>query len=81
MTGRSESKSTALRSRFQGSFRIITWRLRIGSFEFPQPAGPELANLAYQQLYQRDDSPEIPRDFVVRDEYLGWVIKKPFAYT
>lgn len=59
----------------------ITWRLRMGFSGFPQPAGPELARLAYQQLYQRDVNPEIPRDLVVRDEYLGWVIKNPPPYT
>lgn len=52
-----------------------SWHLRLGSSPFPQPAGPELARLAYQQLYQRDVGPEVPRDLVVRDEYLGWVVK------
>ncbi|RDL31009.1 Arginine deiminase type-3 [Venustampulla echinocandica] len=40
---------------------------------FPQPAGPKLAKLAFQKIYGREVRPEIAGDFVVRDEYLGWV--------
>jgi hypothetical protein len=43
------------------------------SLVFPQPAGPELAKLAYQTLYGRDVCPELANDMIVRDEYLGWV--------
>jgi hypothetical protein len=61
----------------------IPWRLRMGysDSEFPQPAGPELARLAYQQIYMRDVCPEVPGDLVVRDEYLGWVVKEPPPFT
>lgn len=44
---------------------------------FPQPAGPELARLAYREIYGQDVRPEVAGDVVVRDEYLGWVIEKP----
>ncbi|PYI07289.1 hypothetical protein BO78DRAFT_469328 [Aspergillus sclerotiicarbonarius CBS 121057] len=44
---------------------------------FPQPAGPALAKLAYQQIYGRDVSTDIiPGDLVIRDEYLGWMREK-----
>lgn len=58
----------------------VPWRLRMGYSEFPQPAGPELARWTFQQLYGRDISQESPDELVVRDEYLGWVIKEP-PYT
>ncbi|QKX53888.1 uncharacterized protein TRUGW13939_00968 [Talaromyces rugulosus] len=50
----------------------ISWCLDISNRSFPQPAGPELARLAYQKLYGRDH----PGDLVVRDEYLGWIPEK-----
>ncbi|KAI1464581.1 uncharacterized protein F4812DRAFT_462641 [Daldinia caldariorum] len=43
------------------------------SLKFPQPAGPALARLAYQQIYGQNVREDIPGDIVVRDEYLGWI--------
>ncbi|KFH42619.1 hypothetical protein ACRE_066320 [Hapsidospora chrysogenum ATCC 11550] len=43
---------------------------------FPQPAGPELAKLAYKAIYGQDVRPSVENDLVVRDEYLGWVHHK-----
>jgi hypothetical protein len=51
----------------------ILWHTNPLCLEFSQPVDPELARLAYQALYGRDVCPEIARDMVVRDEYLGWV--------
>lgn len=51
----------------------ISWDTSPSSVTFPQPAGPEIAKLAYQILYGRDVRPELVGDIVVRDEYLGWV--------
>ncbi|KAI0829172.1 hypothetical protein F5Y06DRAFT_220966 [Hypoxylon sp. FL0890] len=51
----------------------ITWHTDIMAPIFPQPAGPELARLAYQKIYGHDVRPDVPGDMVVRDEYLGWV--------
>ncbi|KAJ5676269.1 hypothetical protein N7462_009166 [Penicillium macrosclerotiorum] len=54
------------------------WRLaEFGEGQFPQPAAPELARLAYQAIYGHDAHSQIPGDLVVRDEYLGWVAKNP----
>jgi hypothetical protein len=50
----------------------ISWHTNPLSLEFPQPAGPEIAKLAYRILYGRDVRPELANDIVVRDEYLGW---------
>ncbi|KAK1768181.1 hypothetical protein QBC33DRAFT_569219 [Phialemonium atrogriseum] len=48
---------------------------------FLQPAGSELARLAYRKLYGRDVCPEVVGDMVVRDEYLGWVPDvKPYSH-
>ncbi|OTB16994.1 hypothetical protein K445DRAFT_316515 [Daldinia sp. EC12] len=44
------------------------------SLKFPQPAGPALARLTYQQIYGRDVRTDVDGDMVVRDEYLGWVM-------
>jgi len=51
----------------------ISWHTNPLSLVFPQPAGLEIAKLAYQTLYGRDVRPELANDMVVRDEYLGWV--------
>ena len=51
----------------------ISWHTNPLSLVFPQPAGPEIAKLAYRALYGRDVRPELANDVVVRDEYLGWV--------
>jgi hypothetical protein len=50
----------------------IPWRTEVAPV-FPQPAGPELAKLAYRKIYGREIRPEVVGDMVVRDEYLGWV--------
>ena len=52
----------------------ILWHTDVTSLVFPQPAGPELARLAYQTIYGREVRPEVAGDVVVRDEYLGWVM-------
>lgn len=49
------------------------WRVNDGDPVFPQPAGPDLARLAYQTIYGQDVRPDVAGDLVVRDEYLGWV--------
>ncbi|KAK3294856.1 uncharacterized protein B0H64DRAFT_401747 [Chaetomium fimeti] len=59
----------------------ISWHTDALSLEFPQPAGPELAKLAYQVIYGRHPRPECADDLVVRDEYLGWVTDvRPFRH-
>lgn len=45
-----------------------------GQHSFPQPAGPILARLAFEKIYGRQPG-STPGDFVVRDEYLGWVME------
>jgi hypothetical protein len=52
----------------------VPWHTDVASPVFPQPAGPELARLAYQKIYGREVRPEVAGDMVVRDEYLGWVM-------
>lgn len=49
----------------------ISWHTDPLSLVFPQPAGPEIAKLAYQAIYGRSVRPELANDMVVRDEYLG----------
>lgn len=51
----------------------ITWHTDPLALVFPQPAGPELAELAYRALFGREVRPDVANDLVVRDEYLGWV--------
>lgn len=51
----------------------ISWYTDPLSLKFPQPAGPELAKLAYRVIYGRHTRPEFANDLVVRDEYWGWV--------
>jgi hypothetical protein len=51
----------------------IPWHVDCVPTVFPQPAGPELAKLAYRTIFGRDVRPEVCGDIVVRDEYLGWV--------
>ncbi|KAI0896288.1 hypothetical protein F4806DRAFT_57277 [Annulohypoxylon nitens] len=55
----------------------VQWHTDVMSLVFPQPAGSELAKLAYLEIYGRESSPEIVGDIVVRDEYLGWIVEKP----
>ena len=54
----------------------LPWRLDFRDREFPQPVGPELAHLTHQTIYGRDVCPTVQGDFVVRDEYLGWIPEK-----
>ncbi|GAB1315515.1 hypothetical protein MFIFM68171_05725 [Madurella fahalii] len=49
----------------------VSWQTDPLSLVFPQPAGPEIAKLAYRTVYGRDTCPELANDMVVRDEYLG----------
>ncbi|KAI0518548.1 hypothetical protein F5B22DRAFT_69882 [Xylaria bambusicola] len=55
-------------------FPNIQWHVKDIQPEFPQPAGPKLAELTYSLLYRRNASPDIQGDLVVRDEYLGWIM-------
>ncbi|GAP84113.2 putative arginine deiminase type-3 [Rosellinia necatrix] len=55
-------------------FPNIQWHVEDIEPEFPQPAGPKLAELAYSLLYGRNASPDIQGDLVVRHEYLGWIM-------
>ncbi len=71
-----------LRIRFEGPLVSIqklvpemTWHLEVVDRVFPQPAGPELARLAYRTVYRQDIRLENAGDMVVRDEYLGWVME------
>ncbi|TPX14883.1 uncharacterized protein E0L32_004992 [Thyridium curvatum] len=43
---------------------------------FPQPAGLQLANLAFHVIYGKQ--PEVD-DLVIRDEYLGWIQQQPLC--
>lgn len=51
----------------------ITWHTSPSALVFPQPAGHELAKLAYQALFRREVRPNVANDVVMRNEYLGWV--------
>lgn len=55
-------------------FPNIQWHVKDVQPEFPQPAGPKLAELTYSLLYGRNASPDIQGDLVVRHEYLGWIM-------
>ncbi|KAH9204199.1 hypothetical protein DL95DRAFT_319896, partial [Leptodontidium sp. 2 PMI_412] len=55
----------------------LLWHTGVASLVFPQPAGPQLARLAYQKIYGREVRPDVAGDMDVRDEYLGW--NSPFA--
>ncbi|EFY94529.1 hypothetical protein X797_011835 [Metarhizium robertsii] len=55
----------------QKLFPEVPWNLE--DPDFPQPAGPMLARLAYQVIYGRQDRADVTNDLIVRDEYLGWV--------
>ncbi|KAI1181885.1 hypothetical protein F5B17DRAFT_444684 [Nemania serpens] len=52
----------------------IQWHVEDFVPEFPQPAGPKLAELTFSLLYGRNASPDIQGDLVVRDEGLGWIM-------
>ncbi|KNG86328.1 hypothetical protein ANOM_005222 [Aspergillus nomiae NRRL 13137] len=58
----------------------IPWHLSLLNRTFPQPAGPELARLTYQQIYERDTCLEVAGDLMMRDEYLGWVPENVIDY-
>ena len=49
------------------------WPIDVRNLVFPQPGGKLLAELAFKHIYGREARPEIAGDFVLRDEYLGWV--------
>ncbi|KID62955.1 uncharacterized protein G6M90_00g079560 [Metarhizium brunneum] len=55
----------------QKLFPEVPWNLE--DLDFPQPAGPMLARLAYQVIYGRQDRADVTNDLIMRDEYLGWV--------
>lgn len=59
----------------------LSWHTDVTSSVFPQPAGLELAKVAYRKIYEREVRPETAGDMVVRDEYLGWVMgETPLRY-
>jgi hypothetical protein len=57
-----------------------TWHTSNFRYTFPQVAGPKLASLTLQKLYEQETYARIyggegegQEDVVVRDEYLAWV--------
>ena len=54
----------------------VPWHIDVYNRIFPQPAGPELAKLAYLAIYGKDASLSVDNDMIVQDEYLGWVHEK-----
>lgn len=54
-------------------FPNIEWHVEDIQPEFPQSAGPKLAELTYRLLYGREARPDVEGDLIVRDEYLGWI--------
>ncbi|KAH6658637.1 hypothetical protein BKA67DRAFT_512186 [Truncatella angustata] len=55
----------------------ISWHTNdVTNLEFPQPAGPALASLAFQAIYGRRPKAD---DVVLQDEYLGWIVEKPLS--
>ena len=50
----------------------VSW-LKITSF--PQPGGLELAKLTHQTLYGQEELSLSDNTFLVRDEYLAWVME------
>ncbi|KAI1498404.1 hypothetical protein F5X99DRAFT_326696 [Biscogniauxia marginata] len=54
----------------------VSWHTNVRHLEFPQPAGPALAKLAYEAIYEREPEAD---DVIVRDEYLGWVVEEPLS--
>jgi hypothetical protein len=53
----------------------IEWILENSKPMFPQPAGPALAQLTYETIYQRAFDPEESNEVKVRDEYMGWIVE------
>ncbi|KAH6716478.1 hypothetical protein BKA61DRAFT_721123, partial [Leptodontidium sp. MPI-SDFR-AT-0119] len=50
----------------------LLWHTGVASLVFPQPAGPQLARLAYQKIYGREVRPDVAGDMVVRDEHIDY---------
>ena len=50
----------------------ISWQTSVATPTFPQPAGPKLAALAFKAVYGQ---PPDTDDMIVRDEYLGLIMK------
>lgn len=57
------------------------WNHDVCDHPFPQPGGPELARLTFDELYGQAVRPPLPGDLVVRDEYLGWCGDPPNPIT
>ena len=55
------------------------WPIDVRNLGFPQPGGKLLVELAFKHIYGREARPEITGDFVLRDEYLGWVQEVPLT--
>ncbi|KAI0882305.1 uncharacterized protein GGS22DRAFT_50116 [Annulohypoxylon maeteangense] len=54
----------------------VPWHVDVRNPIFPQPAGLDLARLAYRAIYGHDADISVENDMIVRDEYLGWVHEK-----
>jgi len=59
---------------FQKVLPEAPWLIDGKPSAFPQPSGVKLARLAFREIYGRDVQTEVAGDFVVRDEYMGWVM-------
>ncbi|KAM5347066.1 hypothetical protein ACJ41O_010071 [Fusarium nematophilum] len=59
----------------------VRWQLDGPSRPSVQPAGPELARVAFRALYGQDARPDVDGNMIVRDEYLGWVMEDPRPWT
>lgn len=57
------------------------WNHDVCDHPFPQPGGPELARLTFDELYGQAVRPHFPGDLIVRDEYLGWCGDPPDPIT
>lgn len=73
-----------LRIHIQGPLESIqkllpntTWLTKDLLYQFPQPAGPQLAKVTSQALYKQEEAYDY--DSVVRDEYLAWVMEDRHA--
>ncbi|KAI0114385.1 hypothetical protein GGR51DRAFT_504154 [Nemania sp. FL0031] len=72
-----------LRIRIEGPLTAIqrlipnaSWDVNISTQTFPMPGTKPLAELTYRALYGADPRSGVPRDMVIRDHFLGWVVKE-----
>ncbi|KAI1123643.1 hypothetical protein F5Y10DRAFT_251330, partial [Nemania abortiva] len=52
-----------------------SWDVDVMTHVFPMPGAKPLAEITYRALYGADVRSGVARDMVVRDQYLGWVMK------